>query len=314
MVRKTLVTVLLGFFALYSCDFDEDDKKTKDDDVKKDLKLAVFGDSIAVGVYSDSKLGDSASIDHPLVKVYIDQANATDKTESSRQLNEHYRKNVENSFTCPIDNCKFSLAHQLGISANDSHSFAHVGSRYSTPNEGKAVTISQQIDKFKGQADIYVLEGGANDFCANDYDKDKVEQAIKKAIDEVYTQNAEAKVIVVPVPNIFLVFEVAKDGATVIETTKIKEITIEKKTCKDIRVGCPRVSSDKATENELTDLNKAITAVVNTTKEGGKKIAIAEGIATFAFKEEHIAADCFHPSAKGLEVIANLTKKAYDSL
>ena len=286
-------------------------------DVKKDLKLAVFGDSIAVGMFSDSQLGGTAPINHPLAKVLFNPSE--NKENSSRQLNEHYRKNIENSFTCPIDDCNFSLAHQLKISAADSGSFAHVGSRYSSATDGtKAVTISQQIANFGGRADIYVLEGGANDFCANDYNKDKVEQAIKKVIDEVYAQNAEAKVIVVPVPNIFLVFDVAEDGDIAISEITGKgapDISQKKPTCEDIRKNsCPRVSGDSATSQELTDLNKAITTVVNTTKEGGKKIAVVTDVADFEFKEKHIAADCFHPSADGLEVIANFTKKAYDRL
>ena len=320
MIYKALVTVLLGFFALYSCDFSGDDDKTEDDTVTKDLKLAVFGDSIAVGVFSDSQLGGTASVDHPLVKALFPQSNTTDKAENSQQMDEYYRKNVENSFTCPVSNCKFSLAHQLKISANESNSFARVGSRYSTPPaDKKAVTISQQIAKFKGQAEIYVLEAGANDFCAEDYDENKVKEAIEKAIDEVYTQNAEAKVIVVPVPNIFLVFEVAEDGEPA-----ISEITggkgapdISKPTCRDMRKNsCPRLSNPdkKAKPEELKALNGAIATIVNTVKDSNKKIAVATDVASHRFAKEHIAADCFHPSAKGLEVIAGHTKKAYDSL
>ena len=318
MIYKALVTVLLGFFALYSCDFSGDDDKTEDDTVTKDLKLAVFGDSIAVGVFSDSQFGESVSTDHKLAEALFSPA--ADKEENSRRLNDYYRKNVENSFTCPISNCKFSLAHQLKISANESNSFAVSSSRYSTPPaDKKAVTISQQIAKFKGQAEIYVLEAGANDFCAEDYDENKVKEAIEKAIDEVYTQNAEAKVIVVPVPNIFLVFEVAEDGEPA-----ISEITggkgapdISKPTCRDIRKNsCPRLSNPdkKAKPEELKALNGAIATIVNTVKDSNKKIAVATDVASHRFAKEHIAADCFHPSAKGLEVIAGHTKKAYDSL
>lgn len=314
MIRKALVAVFVSFFVLYSCDFsDDDDKQEQDDNVKKDVKLAVFGDSIAVGLFSDSQIGGKASLNHPLAKMLLNPV--ADKAKTSLQLDGYYRKNVENSFTCPISDCKFSLAHRLEISADDSASFAFIGSRYSTPSDGKAVTISQQIAKFGGRADIYVLEGGANDFCASDYNKNKVEQAVKQAIAEVYAQNAEAKVIVVPVPDILRVFNVAKDTYTAISEIVGKDAPqIPPPTCKDIRNDCARVSSGKATPEELVALNAAITKVVDASEADGKKIAVANGVANFQFGKEHIAADCFHPSSDGLKKIAEYTKQAYDSL
>lgn len=322
MIRKALVVVFVSFFVLYSCDFNDDtDQQEREDSVKKDVKLVVFGDSIAVGLFSDSQIGESASIDHPLAKVLLNSV--ADKDKSSSEISEYYRKNVENSFTCPTSDCKFSLAHQLQIPGKQSDSYAFVGSRYSTPADGKAVTISQQIAKFAkraGSAEIYVLEGGANDFCATDYDKSKVEQAIKQAIDEVYAQNAEAKVIVVPVPDILRVFKVARDSDIAIGKIDGKDAsTIQPQQCQKIRGNaCARISGDSTTETELeaelTALNAAITGIVKTIKEGGKKIAVADGVASFQFGKEHIAADCFHPSAEGLKEIAKHTKQAYDTL
>ena len=277
--------------------------------IHKSFRMAVLGDSIAVGFLGDTNMGEPISAQNP----YFSDLLAGNPRHPS-EYDGYYIQNFKNAFS--------NGDHCVSLACRIEHSNFHVTNLARSGAKTKELDI--QLDMVEAETDHFVIEVGGNDFCALDFDKDTLIAELQGLVEKV---SARGQVLLIPVPDVVRLFEeVTAPTDTAFTTTDDTVFT-----CDQIRDGgllatdpqtgdvdpakkalfsfCPRVSSATDRENmktELTAVNAAIKAMAS------EQVKVAESIATMQFGKEHLSADCFHPSRAGLKMIAEEAFKAID--
>ena len=277
--------------------------------VHKVFRMAVLGDSLAVGFLGDTNMGKPISAQNPYFRDLF-----SGNPRHPSEYDTYYIQNFKNAFSNG-DHC-VSLACRIEHSTFQVVNLALSGA--------KAEALNAQLDMVEEDTDHFVVEAGANDFCDLDFDKDTLIAELQGLVEKV---SARGKVLLIPVPDIVRLYEEVttptdtaftaadgtaftcdqiRDGGLLATDPQSGEVDPEKKKLYGF---CPRVSSASDREDmktELTAINAAIKAMAS------DQVKVAESIATMQFGKEHLGADCFHPSRAGLKMIAEEAYKAID--
>lgn len=312
-----LILAGVVFAGSYACDMGKKGSFSKKDPT---LKLAILGDSLVVGVMAETKMGGELPAENYLYKHLFategkelagkdlsEEEKRKRRTEYVRRNDDAYKKK-ENAYSYgKKGDCSFSHACRMGLDKDEFRNFAVSGSKV-----GDLDAQLAELASIAGKAEHYIIEVGANDFCANDFNKEKYLKGLKRLIAKVLGQNVQAKVLVVPIPNVVYLFEEVAMPADVATVVRGKSYT-----CGQIRDGglgrrkyCPHVSdaTDRAgLKTEIKEVNDAILGL--TGQYDNNRVKFAEAVSMTRFGKKHLAADCFHASEEGLKLLAAETWK-----
>lgn len=279
---------------------------------KKISKMALLGDSIGVGLFSDTKLGSDLPDESPVLSFVGDLVmNGTELGEALREIDSTYKSEYPSAFIGKISstNC-FSLACQLGLKASSAKNHAVSGSRIDD-------VLTQQLPALAQDRDLIVIEIGANDFCAEDYNQSTFIDTYKQTLDKLMVPPQQALIVVVPIPNIPSVLQNAPEKTYSFSyNAGFFSMPL---TCGDIRDGqfktvrieafCPRLaSSSSKTSKEWTAVNTALETLVNTYSSTGRIVFVKE-LLSWSIQKSELAMDCFHPNATAHKKLAQMLGK-----
>ncbi len=162
--------------------------------------------------------------------------------------------------------------------------------------------LTEQLKKAKAPTiDYLTLLIGANDVCdwGEDYAKGlhKLQANVKNVIDKSIDINAEVRIVLPAIPNMYRIYEQGKD------------------TCGrrwDYFEACPSLLSSKRTEAERLAFRARLVAANEMLGELATKyednVKFVGEVFDFEFSLDHLSNyDCFHPSIKGQNELARIT-------
>ena len=290
-----------------------------------DFRLTVLGDSVAVGFLGDTQMGEELSTDNLFFNALL-----SGKPQHPSAFDEHYKHHYENAFSSG-KHC-VSLACRIEHNNFHVHNLAVSGARASGERDSD---IAAQLERADVNTTHYVLEAGTNDFCDLNFNHDTLMASLKSVSAKILARNADAQLLITPVLPVVRVFRDVTSPEDIAFTQGDKTFT-----CAQIRDGglappehqqaaslCPRLNGADAAQldamqAELDAVNAAISALGNKAAPtslnaspppqdnpdilvaNAARITVATSLATQTFDKQHLAADCFHPSKAGLEVIS----------
>ena len=293
-----------------------------------DFRMTVLGDSVAAGFLSDTQMGAELPADNAFFAAML-----SGKPQHPSAFDEHY-KSHKNAFTSG-KHC-VSLACHIEHNNFHVHNLAVSGARLSGERD---VDIAAQLTRADTSTTHYVIEAGTNDFCDLGFNKDKLLTTLSDLTNQIHTRNPDAQILIVPVLPVVNLFRNVASSSDTAFTKDGKTYT-----CGQIRDGgmlppeqqkigsfCPRLHGVTEAEQfdalqaELDAVNAGISAMAmfsgkvmhasppaedgsvedTLAKLGEDRITVATSLATQVFDKQHLAADCFHPSQAGLELVAN---------
>ena len=123
--------------------------------------MAVLGDSIAVGLFRDLKLGQSLDLNHPLANRLLSGRGSFESL--LREMDQYYQDQglkLPNAFSTITNSC-VSHACKLAVPGNKIQKLARSGSRVKD--------LVAQMDQMTGTPEYVVVSAGGNDFCSDGY-------------------------------------------------------------------------------------------------------------------------------------------------
>ncbi len=283
-----------------------------------DFHLTVLGDSVSVGLLGDTHMGMDMPLEHKFFSTFL-----AGEQRDRAAVDAYYKQNFKGAFSSG-KHC-VSLACRIEHGQFRVDNLAVSGARAATDREGD---IAGQLARADTSTTHYVLEIGNNDFCALDFDKDKTVAAMSKVSENILARGANVQLLIVPVMPIVRLF---REVALPTDTAFTRDGTTY--TCEQIRgvaflplpperrkaaSFCPRL--DGVTDEgefdtlqaELDAVNNAIVTLAHTvntadaaaTAMNEPRVTVATSLLAPDFDKSHLAADCFHPSRAGLELIS----------
>jgi lysophospholipase L1-like esterase len=170
----------------------------------------------------------------------------------------------------------------------------------------KSKSLIKQVKRLLRKAphpDYVTILMGANDICSwkNNYQEplENYKKNVLFAVDRITKANPKVKIILVPIPNMFRLYELFKD----------------KKKCQRVWNFfplCDSLFSQKVSESDRELIKDKVKDTNQKLKEISELFPINafyyDFLADLDFDEEHISTlDCFHPSAFGQKMISEYT-------
>ena len=340
-VKSVKYITLLAVCSLVSCEIGTGGKNhTKGD--KKNSRLVVLGDSVAVGFMQETVMGRYSFIESRYLSEMFDAMRLGELPKHPSEYDNWYKSEHDNAF---VGGGSISLATRLTYveSVNRAISGAKISS-----------IESKQLRSADRDATHYVINVGANDFCheENDFDGDAYIDSLKSLINALHERNHQAQILVMKIPNITHLFaEVAMQSDVAFigpNLTSRRGMSTMPITCEMIRDGGLAVSllpegTPSATVNatkkstsycyplsnaisgltdkdsihdrlkpyrdRLEEVNKKIEQLQEDSSLQVRNLVIAD-IDKIEFDKRHIASDCFHPSEAGLALFAEKAHEA----
>ena len=272
-------------------------------------KMALLGDSIGVGLFSDTKLGSQLPQNSPVFSFIGSILNGEALDTALLTTNATYRDNYPSAFIGKLNvpNC-FSLACQLHLTASSANNFAVAGSQVDD-------VLDTQLPALASDTNLVVVEIGANDFCSEDYNQNDYLTTYKQILDRLATASNQPVVVVIPIPNIPSVFQNAPAATKSLVYNFFIPLQL---TCGDIRDGqfaytehepfCPRlVSSNTNTmASEWLSVNAGLANLVNSYAQTGRFVFV-QNLTTWSIQQTDLAMDCFHPNLSAHQKLAQMT-------
>ncbi len=295
-----------------------------------DFRLTVLGDSVAVGFLGDTQMGTELPADNEFFNALL-----SGKPQHPSAFDAYYKHHFKNAFSSG-KHC-VSLACRIEHNNFYVHNLAVSGARVSGERDGD---IAAQLERANVKTTHYVLEAGTNDFCDPDFNHDTLITSLKSVSEKILARNAQAQLLIVPVLPVVSVFRDVTSPEDVAFTkgdktytcAQIRDGGLAPPEHRQAASLCPRlngadVAQLDARQVELDAVNAAISALdkttwpekedetdnLNATPPTDPEIAVAVNtlritaamsLATQVFEKKHLAADCFHPSRAGLEMIS----------
>lgn len=282
------------------------------------LELYVFGDSLAAGSLAGTNAGDALSADNfgVLMKAI----------EQSKEQPENFdliTQNTNEALSSPDEtafegNKEYSFGPRLEKLAQKKVEVR----RYAVPG-ARTNTLQTQIDNMKKdqsegrpKADFVVLHIGGNDWCDVKPDAD-FKNDFSAALKNIMSENPEAKILVLPVPNISKVMSIAdtdafkgtfQDFEKKIACSEVRQYI---NVCRKRDIGFGATPEALAPfESSLQSYNQIVSDVAknapNESPNFKGKIVVAESYGKGeGFDSTWLGSDCFHPGSHGQNKIAD---------
>lgn len=281
------------------------------------VHLAVLGDSLAAGSLAKTEIGGTLEPeDFATLATAIHEAknNPDDAQRIANNINEIFSAPDETAFEGIQDYSFWKRLEQTTGQKVDVR-------RYAVPG-ADSLTLAKQIEKMKADNQVskpqfIVLHIGGNDWC-NMRTVEEFKKSFTENLNSLATENSEARILVLPVPDLTKVLSIA-DTVAVKGTFNNREssykcsevqTTIQMCTQRGVALGATP-ESVAPQRKEIESFNAAINEAVNSLSAAALqfkgKISVATGYATSEwFKPDWLGIDCFHPSSKGQNKIADV--------
>lgn len=250
--------------------------------------MALLGDSIGVGMLSDSQLGYFSFSDQ-IVTNFISDILQGDIDQDA--YDKHYRTKGYNPFTSQGMN---SLAVKLGLSESNTQNLAVSGSRI--------YQISGQISHMN-KADLIVLEVGSNDICSYDHEINVFLSEYERVLKTLKSQEHKPTILVIPAFPIHKLSDYKK------RPLFNSLIGFNSLTCQDshaIMCGALLDFSQEQIFARLEGINKGIESVIHKLDPSTDQIILAPKLDSIPMQPEYLAIDCFHPNQNFNEYYAEM--------
>lgn len=323
-MKFTFVTLILALAAL---NFSSCSKKSRGDEpppASGDLRFAVFGDSLAAGLFADTVIGQSLPDDTAAEFTQFIEAYLAD-----RQAPDSYFKSLDSSFaahdsTAFGGNAAYSLPIRLQTKLGRSvfRQIYALSASTAESMESQVASMKEDVAEWGGY-DVIVIHVGGNDWCAK-RERALYQADLKRHVEIIAKDNPNARIVLMPVPNLVTVLATPDQvGFTVTALGETKNFQCQKirstlKTCegRPITMG----TAADALAADIADVkiyNEAVQSVADHLKEsvpefkGQIKVASEYGE---PFAANWLAVDCFHPGTAGQEEISKLAWPALESM
>ncbi len=209
--------------------------------------------------------------------------------------------NPEYSWTTGSDDEVNSHAHRLSALGYEVNAFNEAVSG------AKAEHLKAQVDLLKNQGnfDYVTMQIGANDACSWSQDHtaelNHFKTHVAEALQSLLTSNSQSKVLLVPVPNMYRIWELAHDmGCSALwDLVGICSPLLDRDNSDDERA---------AFQNRVVEINEALGQIA---VQYPQQVRFDATIANTNFEWSDISPlDCFHPSPEGQHL---LSQKSWDS-
>lgn len=275
---------------------------------KKITKMSLLGDSIGVGLFSDTRLGSAIPDNSPSDTFVNELINGITLEEALQTIDSTYKSNYQSAFIGKLTsaNC-FSLACRLQLSNANAQSLAVSASRIDD-------VLDSQIQNLANDTDLVIVEIGANDFCAVDYNQSNYLASYKQLLDKLIELPNQPLIVILPIPNIPSVFQNAPPRTYSFSyDTGFFPLGL---TCGDIRDGqfkmvgieplCPRLAALQTTAAaDWSAVNKALEALVSSQPQSERFLFVKE-IINWSIQKTDLAVDCFHPNLSAHQKLAQI--------
>ena len=281
--------------------------------------LAIFGDSVASGMFADTKLGDSATLEQAKQFAELGRIKATTEAESLEYYKAVQKVSARPDKTAFGGRENYSYAARLNQLTGKKFSvwnFAVPGTTTETMQE--QIPRARSTSAFAADKEpLVVFHMGANDFCDRRMTEFRGTYALR--LREIAQLNPKSKIMTVMIPNIPQVLSMQERTAFKLPSRSLscEQMRKELGFCAKVNIHNGQAAGDlNSFKKELADMNTAI-------KEETAKLAKElnrEGKFIFAeynftdLTDEHLAIDCFHPSSKGQEGLAEMTWNQFKKL
>ncbi len=261
--------------------------------------LAVLGDSISTGVLANTQLGKSVS---PSLWVQVLRLALSDWNDPAEIHNALSNPKLAAATTTLTFGLRKSLQERFQIPPLGVVSLAKFGAK-ATAIPSMLERLAQVEAGHKPADFIFVMMGG-NDFCSSQT-TEEFSIHYRDALNLVRSTHPQATVVVAPLPPVHQLatvdyqFSPERDGAPRGALT-----------CRIFRDRyCKRVYEADAAAREQA-FNKIVEDTTVELSLPTHKIIFAREMMDWQIQADEIAVDCFHPSAKGQEVIGGYLKQA----
>ena len=254
--------------------------------------LTLLGDSIGVGMMSDSERGHLVFSDDILSKIAFDLLYGVFKIEN---YDTYYKANGYNPFTSQKIQ---SLAVNLGIPATEAKNLSVSGSRI--------YQINDQISLMK-PSDLIVLEVGSNDICARDHQLDSFLKEYEEVLVKLKGMENNPSIVLIPAFPVHKLHEF-------VDKNLFDNLAGfgNPPTCRNsyaLMCGALLSSTKAAMHERYQAVNQGIESLVNKLDPSGKQLILGPNLDSLAMSPDYLAMDCFHPNQTFNELYSQMLWK-----
>lgn len=283
------------------------------------LALAVFGDSIASGMFADTALGEPLTNEQAQHFAELYRLSESEDSDSEEFYVDAQRIAANPDASAFSGTAAYALAPRLEKSTgHDVGIFRYAISGSTT------ATLPTQLDHLDQdnaqglrQADLAIVNIGANDFCRR-VDSDAFAASLKADLERLLVSLPKSKLLIVPlppVPEVMSLPDAPAFSALGLDVT-CSDVRTKMQLCEGRSIA-PGASAESIAQDvaDLAQLNQKMAEVVaalNETATGMDRIELSAAPQTPTSTE--LAIDCFHPGVHGHEKIADTVWPALQKL
>ncbi len=306
--------------SLSSCgSFLKKDKSDTEPDNRDGPPLVIFGDSVASGMFADTNLGDNATNDQARQFAELVKIKTSTSPESLDYFKAVQRVSAKPEKTAFAGRESYSYSARLQQQTGKKYAvwnFAVPGTTTETMQE--QIPRAKETPAFSSDNEpLIIFHMGANDFC--DRRLGVFRETYAKRLQEIADLNPKSKIMTLMIPNVPDVLSRPDRVAYRLPGRDLtcKQMREELGFCAKVAINVGQSKSDiQPFHAELAEMNKAIKEETEKLASRLNKIGkIIYADYNFAdLTDAHLAIDCFHPSSKGQEGLAELTWPRFKQL
>ena len=299
--------------------------------------MAVVGDSISTGIFSDTSMGGKYTITFDLNMLFVENIRLEPFSVIGASV-EHLM-NGKNIFALPslqslyVKKIHEKVKHQylkMGIFSSASP-YSHASRLGLEPEAVQNLSVAgykvrdilTKSLKYLDKEDYLILQIGANDFCHPEVgDLPRFEEDFKALLKTIYERPNSPLILIVPAPNMNTVYELTKGKQSFSADLKIPIFSLGAYTHHFESMSCPKIRGELGdrgyllcpmfknydpakVRNRQKEMNAAMERVVSDLDHEQRIVFAAAVSQPDVINAGMFAIDCFHPNRRGQEAIAN---------
>lgn len=294
--------------------------------------MLILGDSISVGVLSETRLGDPLKVavdsqdvslivseetrlDIPILELVNSDLTINTGLIVSRllELQDSYKNRPSAFFGgIDLDQDQGSLASLLGLKSTE---VRHGGFSGYKSGDVAQRSLPQAMEE-DGDFDLVVLEIGANDFCSSQSSSQLLvdfRDNLRNILEQIGEMASNPQLVVLPIPDIPTILDKVK--GEVVASIDLDFIGRHTLTCFDMqRNYCPRITQDYQSVVTLRDeMNRIIAEELeefDLQTDGSPAVLVHQVANAENFPDDALSLDCFHPGEVGHSILSQAVYEA----
>lgn len=285
--------------------------------------MAVFGDSLAVGIGSGFKRGSTFTLSS--ISQHPEVANLLSKL--SFPGYENYRGDLDQATITSYDSaysatpetikaCKTNqdpnkcFSHAARLKVSYLHSYATSGSQIGDVKDTQLPAFIQANE----HVDYVTINVGGNDFCSLNGRVPDFTSRYRVVLQSLLSYKSHPIVMIAGIPNVVNAFSNIADETSAFTLTS-GAAGATPFTCGDMRwMFCPRAAASKNTLDSqwpvIVEMTTALRALVTELDPQGTTIFFADKLSDLPITNDFVGIDCFHANIDGYHKIGDLTFKS----